>query len=485
MSYSVDELRSLLKDLPTDHDADGEHKPKVGEVFAPEQHAAALAPSTLVVVGARGAGKSFWAGVLGQDDTRLLAARVYPKLGLSDLIVEYVYNGYSSGTAGSGRSIVHALSSLNHLEAVDFWLTAILRAAFRAVGDHRAGLRLHDLTSQFASDPDRLDEELRKIDARLDASGKTCMVIFDALDRLAHEWGAVSKITDALFEACWELRVFKRIKAKIFIRPDQLNNESLKFVELPKIRSGRVELLWSRTDLYGVLFSRMFEQEVSSGSTAFQDFSLSLGAPAPSDPAKRIRSWSLSSDEVVQKKAMERMAGPFMGRAANKGATYPWAYNHLEDGNGVVTPRSFIKLFTEAARHKVSSSTLVITPDAIRHGLRQASKTRVEQLEVEYPWIRRALAPLAGLRVPCQSFDLHTAWNASDTAETISHAASAGNFLAPRSESDKLTNLDLEAAMVKIGVISYRPDGRVDIPDLFRIAARMLKLGGVSLKEKR
>ncbi len=61
-SINFTNIRRLLVDLPTDHDADGEHKPTVGDVFAPEQHASALAPSTLIVVGARGAGKSFWAG---------------------------------------------------------------------------------------------------------------------------------------------------------------------------------------------------------------------------------------------------------------------------------------------------------------------------------------------------------------------------------------------------------------------------------------
>jgi len=43
----------------------------------------------------------------------------------------------------------------------------------------------------------------------------------------------------------------------------------------------------------------------------------------------------------------------------------------------------------------------------------------------------------------------------------------------------------LEVALERIGVLSYRPDGRADIPDLFRIAARMFKLGGVALHEKK
>ena len=60
-------IRRALADLPSDHDASGQHRPTVDEIFTPEQHANALDPNTPVVVGARGTGKSFWAGVLEHE----------------------------------------------------------------------------------------------------------------------------------------------------------------------------------------------------------------------------------------------------------------------------------------------------------------------------------------------------------------------------------------------------------------------------------
>jgi hypothetical protein len=57
-------------DASTAHTASGENRPKVEEIFAPEQHAGALDPNVTIVLGARGAGKSFWAGVLGDNLTR-------------------------------------------------------------------------------------------------------------------------------------------------------------------------------------------------------------------------------------------------------------------------------------------------------------------------------------------------------------------------------------------------------------------------------
>ena len=477
-------IRRLLVDLPTDHDADGEHRPTVGDVFAPEQHASALAPSTLIVVGARGAGKSFWAGVLGQSDTRRLAAEVYPRLGLDRVTVTFGYNGFDTGTAVTRRTVEARTQGGDHDAALIFWQAVLLRSALAAIEDSEADESITTFIQKY-NDPEDFEARLRYVDRALDAEDKTCLVLFDALDTLSREWGQLTKLTDALFEACWMLRARRRIRAKVFIRPDQLNDDGLKFVELPKLRSARVELDWSRANLYGLLFTRMAEAEQEAGGNDFAALCREVGYPVPDTNAERIRNWELAMSEDAQKRLFDRMAGRYMGKSATKGATYPWTYNHLADGRDVVTPRSFLKLFVEAARYTPSPLNQVITAEGIRHGLREASKTRVEQLALEYPWIKRALAPLAGLKVPCQIGEIHEAWKASDTAAVISKAAKSEGFLPPYQKSS-VSNAeeDLEAAMARIGVLSYRNDGRADMPDLFRIASRMLKLGGVALKTK-
>jgi hypothetical protein len=43
----------------------------------------------------------------------------------------------------------------------------------------------------------------------------------------------------------------------------------------------------------------------------------------------------------------------------------------------------------------------------------------------------------------------------------------------------------LAGAMQRIGVLSYREDARIDIPDLFRVAALMLKKGGTPPRQKK
>jgi len=420
--FNVAELRSTIADLQTDHDASGEMTPEVGEVFAPRQHASALAPSTQVVVGARGAGKSFWAGVLGKDETRLLAAQVYPAVGLESLIVRFGYTGLSGKTAVNRQTIDSRVKSGDHDTAVVFWRSVILRASMHAINDPRGDMPIAALMGQL-NDPELFEREFQIIDDSLSGKKKVALVIFDALDTLSNNWSRLTSLTDALFEAVWSLRAYKSIKAKIFIRPDQLNDEGLKFVELPKLRNGRVELHWTRKDLYGCLYSRIYEAEQRANRTDFERLTFLERAPAPKSNSDRLRHWGLILFEERQKKVMERLSGLYMGNASNKGATYPWTYNHLADAKGVVTPRSFLRLFVEAARLTQEHATLTLTPDAIRHGLRQASKTRVEQLALEYAWIKRALAPLAGLKVPCHRTEIHNLWQQSNTVETIAKAA--------------------------------------------------------------
>src|SRR5205085_2046973 len=72
---------------------------------APEQHAGALDPNVTIVLGARGTGKSFWAGVLGDEKTRKAASEAYPNLGLSKLLVRFGFTGLSNDGSVSRATI--------------------------------------------------------------------------------------------------------------------------------------------------------------------------------------------------------------------------------------------------------------------------------------------------------------------------------------------------------------------------------------------
>ncbi|WP_079218782.1 hypothetical protein [Herbaspirillum robiniae] len=479
-SVNFNDIRLGLASLPSDHDADGMHRPKVEEIFAPEQHANALDPNTPVVVGARGTGKSFWAGVLEQDDTRNVTALAYPHLGLNDVVVVAGYTGFSGGTGVDPKTIFARVPEGSEDQfAVDFWHAVVIRAAKTALDPHY-DKSVREVMQEF-SDPEDLGAELKRLDARFAKKSKTLLITFDALDTLSRNWKRSILLIDALFEVIWSLRARRAIRAKLFIRPEQLNDESLRFVELPKLRSGRVELNWTQLDLYGLLFWRLANS--AQGKSAFAKLCKEIGSPIPTKlSAARRTQWPLLFDKELQKKTTSLLAGPYMGKSFKKGGTYDWPYKHLADAKGKVTPRSFIKLFSEAANYGQSLADTAISHEGIRHGLREASKVRVDQLGIEYVWVKRALAPLAGLIVPCTLDDICERWIQTDTIAMIMNAAeSEHGFLPPfnprlKGDQERL----LASAMEKIGLFSTRADDRIDIPDLFRVAAKMLKKGATT-----
>ncbi|WP_297575360.1 hypothetical protein [uncultured Deefgea sp.] len=480
-SLGFNAIRQSLSKIPSDHDATGEHRPTVNEIYTPELHASALDLNTPVVVGARGAGKSFWAGVLEQDDTRAVAAKSYPHLGLDRLVVRAGYTGFATEGVVSPKTIdARVPNGEEENLAFDFWQAVIIRAARSVFADENSSVK--QIMQEF-SDPEDAQLEFKILDKKIAESDKILLVSFDALDTLSKDWKRSTLLLDALFEVIWSLRVRRAIRAKIFIRPEQLNDESLRFIEMPKLRSSCVELSWSQVELYGLLFWRLIQTSSLTTTKAINDLALLAGVPKFDGKVNSLRNWPLIRAKDSQQFVMEQMAGPYMGRSSKKGGTYDWPYNHLADAKGKVTPRSFIKLFVEAAKHEPMVEGQVISAEGIRHGLREASKVRVEQLVIEYKWIKRALAPLAGLTVPCTVDAIYERWSVSNTINIILAASENedSGFMPPfpiktRRSHDEL----LIEAMEKIGVFSFRVDGRIDIPDLFRVAARMLKKGGTT-----
>ncbi|MGD0961301.1 MAG: hypothetical protein ABSB19_15950, partial [Methylomonas sp.] len=250
-------IRKALATMLSDHDASGEYRPKVEEIFTPEQHANALDPNTPIVVGSRGTGKSFWAGVLEQENTREVAAIAYPNLGLDRLTVRSGYNGFSGEEAVNAKTIdARVPLGKESALAFDFWSAVILRAAKSACNTSLQAITIREVMEQYA-DPEDWHKEIKIVDEKLTASGNTLLITFDALDTISKEWKRSSLLIDALFEVIWSLRARRSIRAKIFIRPEQLNDETLNFVELPKLRSRKVDLKWTQVELYGLLFWRL------------------------------------------------------------------------------------------------------------------------------------------------------------------------------------------------------------------------------------
>jgi hypothetical protein len=453
----------------------------VEEIFAPEQHAGALDPNAIIVLGARGAGKSFWAGVLGNEETRNAAAEAYPNLGLDKLIVRFGFTGMANDGSVS-RQTIDAQVPRNEETTLAplLWRCVVLRSLTSALNPKAKAPLISEMMQKY-SDPERWESDCESADQRVAAKGKKVLVIFDALDSIAMDWERLRDLTDALLEVAWSTRGYKAVRLKLFLRPDQMRDLGLRFVELPKLVSGATNLEWDGVDLYGMLFARLGAIEEPTTKKAFLTLLQAEGIKPPPKTLRRLRSWSLSHRSADQRRLFRTMAGAYMGRSHKKGRTYDWPIRHLADGHGEVTPRSFLTLMMEAARFSPVPQDQVISAEGIRHGLREASKVRVNQLDLEFPWIKRVLAPLSGLQVPCNAAQIGARWNETRTIQAIMKKASGGEFLPPfNPKAEGEEDVKLRATLVRIGVLNQRSDDRFDMPDLFRVAARLLKKGGVA-----
>ena len=475
-------IRTTIASLPGDvsSDAIGAYAPTLETLYAPETHAAALDPTAPIVQGARGTGKSFWAGVLGDEELRAAAAKAYPRLGLLRLHVRFGYTGIE-GPSGIGRDkldqCLPADAGIDEARAF-FWAT-ILRALASAEGQSSPSLPEFMIA---ARDLDTREARLSQAEKALHESGKILLIVYDALDTMATSWPRRRLLTQALLEVVWAMRAYRAVRVKLFLRPDQIEDDALRFVELPKLRTGAVRLTWSGTDLYGLLFARL---SLGAAQDSFGRLLSSLGLRAGSRDQILTRQWSLAQDVTHQQKLMTALAGPYMSDGEHgykKGKTYDWPLKHLGDAFDEVTPRSFLGLMIAAAKYGVAPSGRVITPGGIQHGLRAASKTRVDQLHQEFPWIKGVLAPLAGLLLPQEEKRVFAVWRRAGTLQAAIADAAKEGYLPPvdLGQGEEARERELYTELERIGVMLRRKDGRIDMPDLFRVAAKLLKKGGTA-----
>lgn len=480
-----DIIRNVFRDLDPAASHEVTTPPTVSEVYTPSDHESALDADRALVVGDRGMGKTFWVSALADPQARMYLDEVYPRLKLNHCDVRIGFAGVDMDTNGAiSHEVFEQEEVRKGYPAELIWRAVIYRAAEGAV---TAGTPTHgsfsDLLQWADADAERFQNSLRKLDGIIREKGRKLVILFDALDRLGTTWAQIRSRTRALMRVALAFRAYAAIRLKIFMRTDQASDpEMFSFPDASKLTQGRVNLSWERQDLYGLAFSRLVltdptRQAFSAVCEASVGFALPNEATLPS---------LLKHDESVQQVIFSAMAGPYMGSDWRKGKTYAWLHNHLADAHGRVSPRSFLVALGAAARNRPEPQR-VFDPRGLQMGVQSASQARVNQLAEEFSWITAALAPLADLRVPA-SRDLFTQrWDESNTVQIIASTSSSGANLAPVEFGEmpaEANSLQLLQALERIGVAETRPDGRINMPDIFRVASKLLKKGGIPVSSR-
>ena len=461
-------IRDVLARMDPKSSASAAAPLPLDEIYTPTSHGLALDPRRPLVVGNRGVGKSVWSGVLADNSTRQAVSAYYPALGLDRMAVQLGFHEGAGKTEGIAPSpaVLSSLLSKN-ISPETIWSAVLLRAVAPNLNIVLPEM-LEELVAWMLQNVEKSEEILRKADQYFASKKSVFVLVFDALDRLASNWHEIRRLTEGVLRLALGMQSYRSLRAKVFLRTDQAKDEVLfRFPDASKMRASRVELTWHAVELYGLLFKIIQRDE--KANLALQKIAGDFFAPA----AREV--------DDVQKIIFSRIAGEFMGSDHRRGRTYTWLINHLADAFGETTPRSFLITLNRAANSRVKPTNFVIDHLGIREGVQAASEVRVDQLGEDYPWIRRVLKDLEGLEVPCPPSSFTRRWADRKTIEEV-RAGALENLRPGPLELENSTS-DAEVALLdavkNIGVVEERSLDRVNMPDIFRVAAGIKRRGGV------
>lgn len=482
------EIRELIKEaLPQDTAVSGQ-VPALKYTFIPAGHSRALHPDVMVVVGIRGAGKSFWWTVLQEEEHRRMVAHFLAKSGISEKTkVSVGFGEIPLPYNYAGKDTLIQLT--RKFDPRQVWRTIALRQIMRDNGEEQSLLEASwfDSVGWIDEHPEKVEHVLYRADQKLEQEGVHHLILFDALDRTADDWPTMLKIIRGLLQTLLEFRAYRRIRPKAFFRPDHLEDtKTAEFPDSSKILSQKVELRWPRSELYGLLWQHL-GNEPNKGKLFREGCQEIVGLSWNKYKDVWTVPEKLRIEEEIQRKVFHAITGLWMGRDRRRGFPYTWLPNHLGDASGQVSPRSFLAAIHHAAGYNPRTDyDYPIYYDSIKRGVQEASRIRVLEMQEDYPWVDILMKPLQGLTVPCRFEEIARRWEEKAMWEERNILDRLQNDIANKAvklppvhlgEGSPGVRRDLEA----LGVFERMTDDRVNLPDVYRVGYGLGRKGGVKV----
>ncbi|MDB1088775.1 AAA family ATPase [Streptomyces sp. ACA25] len=470
------DYRTLLIDALISAPDANTTEPDLRTLFTPSSHRLALDPDITVVRGARGTGKTFWAKALVNERLREIAASSYmmPRLRRTRVVTAFALEDKGEGEPCFPMKRTREKLVNDGVDPADLWSAIVLMALdVPEVQDIKGWA---DRVRWVRANPEEYDTAIAQADRRSRERGETLVLLFDALDHLHRERGQTDRLLSELFRLALELRLTTgTLRAKIFVRPDMYENAPKMFADASKLGANAADLEWSRENLYGLLF-----HQLGNHTTPEAEMFRAATGNWTEQGGRHVAPVHVLADGKRQEEVFITLAGPFMGTDRRKGHTYTWVPNHLQDGKGRVSPRTWLKALCKAAVLTGEQHAGHPTPlhyEAIRGSIHSAAKNRVEELWDDIGWAALAVEQLKNSQVPLEPSALYYAWHqGSMTAEVREHLKDSRSGSGPR-------DLDSSAAvleeLIELGVMTRRSGGAVDIPDIYRLAFNISRRGGV------
>jgi hypothetical protein len=455
------QLREAILAAPLETSNFGE-MPQPGTLYLPPSHLKALRLDAHIVVGGRGVGKSFWTAVLQSEPLRGQLGAV-----LSELQGIEVTAGFSSAEnidSYPNADVFVTLFAQNG-DPYDLWRAVILRWVARRTGEDIPSKSWLSTVEWLKSNPEAAARLMQR------ERNWTGLILFDALDRTSSEWQRMDEIVRGLLRTILWLKSFPGLYAKVFLREDQAERTVFNFPDASKLTATKAELTWARHDLHGLLWQRLINAPDIHGERMRQI--------CQSDALGDV--WrvalGMKSESEAQKKAFETLAGPWMGRDKRRGVPYSWSVGHLADGRGQTSPRSFLSAIRQAAQdscERYLEHDYALHFESIKRGIQKASEIRVQEMAEDYPWVPDILSALSGMNVPVEFESVKKKWEEKFPAG----AQSISSTRLPAQHVERGWD-GVSDDLRRLGLLETKKDGRIDMPDLYRVGFGLGRRGGV------
>ena len=259
---------------------------------------------------------------------------------------------------------------------------------------------------------------------------------------------------------------YRHIRPKIFVREDLFQASLAAFPDASKLEARSVSLEWRVEDLYRVLIKHMANtsDELKNWiESSARGIPLQHHGPLGWTPPETLP----ETGRISQKGFVDHLAGEQMGSGDKKGLTYRWIPNRLQDAHARAVPRSILSLVRNAARwaieHGARAQNLrLLAPVELEAALNVTSQHRAAELREEFPVVAR-LKHLRGMAVMLER-KVAVAKLSREPAEDDEYGVDGEKVL---------------RALIELGAMSERPDGRIDVPDIYRYGFGILRKGGV------
>lgn len=456
---SKDSLAAVLPALTGLADLDPEHLDPWTTFLPLPMHRRALQNDCVVVLGARGTGKTALFTLIqgAPSSDRIRAFFADPRLPDARWFDAFSQTGAVHPEVGALESFA-ATASDTALRV--FWLTHLLRRA-RTIAPDAVTLpsELDELLALPVAAVETwcplaerhaglVTAALDQFDAALREHGWTAVAAYDTLDRLAQFNREIRRRFIGTLMSLWLSLSsrYQHLRGKLFLRNDLFDASELGFPDASKLRPRSVALDWDPESLFRLL-ARHLARDPDARAWLAETRGLSLHdageygfIPGP-------------MSERVQQALATRLAGSVIGKGILKTSTARWIVSRLQDANGRITPRAFLWFFTFAAgtRVRAAPSRRLLSTDLLV-SLRKTSHARVQELCEEYPVVTR----LENLRAQTLPLAL------VEATEYLAHPR-AGEPKDLPGDGDLVVD-----ELARLGVLRRVDHHRIDVPDIYR-----------------